>query len=106
MTPRVPIAACLLAAGCGQPAPVPAPKPTESGYIARVAALPAGQRDGVLFRAIQAGGGQSCQNITQVETMPPVRPGQPAWRVTCSDGGQWSVSLADDGTALVTGARR
>lgn len=105
---RVTPALVLLATACGQPAPPPAPKPkpTESGYIARVQALPPGQRDGVLFRAIRASGGQACQEIKQVETAPPVRAGQPHWRVTCIDGSQWSVSLADDGTALVTGARR
>lgn len=77
----------------------------EHGYIARVQALPPRQRDGVLFRAIQQGGGAVCQNVAQVETMPATRAGQPVWRVTCSEGSQWAVALADDGTAVITGAR-
>lgn len=104
-----PLAAFILLAGCGQPAPAPAPKataPAETGYIARVQALAPGQRDGVLFRAIQrAPGGQTCQGVTLVEPRAPTKAGQPVWRVTCEGGAQWSVMLSDDGTALVTGAR-
>jgi hypothetical protein len=95
----------LALAACGDPAPQAPPKPKESGYIARVQALTPGQRDGVLFRAIQAGGGQACQGTKLVEPLSPLRNGQPRWRVTCEEGSQWLVSLADDGTALVTGAR-
>jgi hypothetical protein len=100
------LAVLLPVAGCGPSStPAPAPKPKETGYIARVQGLTTGQREGVLFRAIQAGGGQACQGIKLVESLPPQRPGQPSWRVTCDEGSQWLVSLADDGTALVTGAR-
>lgn len=98
----------VLLAGCDQ-APAPAPQnsstPAEHGYIARVQALPPGQREGVLFRAIQGGGGSACQGVKQVDTMAPLPSGQPAWRVTCIEGSQWRVALADDGTAYVTGAR-
>jgi hypothetical protein len=108
---RAPILlATLLLAGCGEPAPAPTNKiaaaPKESGYIARVRALPPGQLNGVLFRAIQASGGQSCQGVTRVEPGPPVPSGEPVWRVACAEGGQWRVVLQDDGTALVTGAQR
>lgn len=100
----------VLLAACGQPAPqqtnTASPAPKETGYIARVQALPPGQREGVLFRAIRSSGGQSCQEIKQVEPLPTPPSGQPAWRVTCLDGGQWRVALTDDGTALVTGAQR
>ena len=96
----------LIQAGCGR-----APDATgnisaaEHGYIAKVQALSPRQRDGVLFRAIQRGGGAACQNVVQTETMPATRAGQPVWRVTCPDGSQWMVALADDGTAVITGAR-
>ena len=102
------IAGPLLLAACGQPAPTTtntAAPATASGYIAKVRALSPGQRAGMLFRAIAKGGGQGCQGVTQVEAMPATRTGQPTWRVTCQEGSQWLVSLSDDGTALVTGAR-
>lgn len=79
--------------------------PAEHGYIAKVQALPPGQRDLVLFRAIQKGGGSACQGVTGVETLPVNKLGQPMWRATCAEGAQWLVTLSDDGTALVTGAR-
>lgn len=93
-------------AACGEPQRQPKATPTVSGYIARVQALSPAQRQGVLFRAIQAspGNGQRCHAITQVESMPPGPGGQPIWRVTCTDGGQWAVALADNGIAQVTGA--
>ncbi len=106
-----PLIPCILAAcvaACGQPAPAPVATatPAETGYIARVQALSPGQREGVLFRAIQGSpGGQGCQGIDQVESRPATKAGQPVWRVTCDGGAQWAVMLADDGTALVTGAR-
>lgn len=96
--------ALALAACEQQPAP-PKPAPVEHGYIARVAALTPREREGVLFRAIQSGGGAACQGVKQVENLPKTPQGQPAWRVTCDDGYQWAVALADDGTATVTGAR-
>ena len=100
------LAAVMLLAACSQPAPQQAKTPTgETGYIAKVQALPAGQRAGVLFRAIQKSGGQGCQGVTQVENMPASGTGQPTWRATCGEGSQWMVALSDDGTALVTGAR-
>lgn len=107
MTKLAPLALLALLAACGKPATTDtAPKPAaETGYIAKVQALPPGQREGVLFGAIQKGGGQACQGVKQVETMPATKTGQPVWRVTCDEGSQWSIALADDGTALVTGAR-
>jgi hypothetical protein len=102
------VTAAALLAACSEPAPQPAaPKAGtgETGYIAKVQALSAGQRAGVLFRAIEKSGGKGCQGVTQVENMPPSSTGQPTWRVTCEEGSQWMVALSDDGTALVTGAR-
>lgn len=98
-------AVVALLAGCDKPAPAPPKPPAETGYIAKVRALTPGQREVMLFGAIQKGGGQACQGIDKVESMPATRIGQPVWRVTCSEGSQWSVALGDDGTALVTGAR-
>lgn len=99
----------LLLAGCDK-APAPPANSTapagESGYIAKVRALPPGQRNIVLFRAIaQGGGGGQCQGIKTVEDAAADASGEPAWRVTCTDDSQWHVRLQDDGTALVTGAR-
>ena len=97
-----------LLAGCGgEPTrqPQPTPSPTASGYIARVQALPEGQRRGVLFRAIRGGtAGASCQGVTKTEAVAPDASGRPGWRVTCDEGGRFFVSLSDDGTAEVTSA--
>ena len=103
------LAPLALLAACGAQEGTPAPTNNtaaeEHGYIARVQALPAGQREGVLFRAIQSGGGSACQGVKQVDNLPATPAGQPAWRVTCMDGSLWRVALADNGTAYVTGAR-
>lgn len=106
MTQRFLLLAPLLALGaCGDPAPAPKAAATETGYIARVQALSPREREGVLFRAIQSGGGnRQCFEVTQVEPMPPAKGGEPSWRVTCSGGGQWLVTLGDNGIAQVTGA--
>lgn len=74
----------------------------ETGYIARVEALPEGQVRGVLFRAIRDGG-QTCPQLTSFERAGEVE-GRPIWNATCSDQGRWRIVLADDGTAAVTGA--
>jgi len=101
----LPFVALLPLAGCGDPAPQPRATPAETGYIAKVQALSPREREGVLFRAIQSGGGnQKCHEVTQVEAMPPAKGGQPNWRVTCTGGGQWLVALSDNGIAQVTGA--
>ena len=107
MTARLLLPSLVLLAACGQQPSQPdnaaAGPPKESGYIAKVKALPAGQREGVLFRAIQKSGGQACQGVTEVQDMAPTPAGQPVWRVICVDRTPWRVSLADDGTAFVTG---
>lgn len=75
--------------------------PRESGYIARVTALPAGQLRGVLFRAV-ADAGRGCQAI-QDYSREADRKGKPVWSARCSDGSVWMVALSDDGVAQVTG---
>jgi len=102
----LPLLPLLPLAACGDPAPAPRATPAETGYIAKVQALSPREREGVLFRAIQSGGGDNgrCHEVTRVESMPPAKTGQPTWRVTCTGGGQWLVVLGDNGIAQVTGA--
>lgn len=91
------LAACDSGAATNTAAPAAA-APQED-YVARVRALPEGQRNGVLFRAIRDGG-RECQGVTRSEAA-----AEAAWVATCDDGGQWVVALARDGTATVTNAR-
>ena len=94
----------LLLAGCGQPsAPAPAPTQTASGYVAKVRALSARQRDGVLLRAIRDAG-RDCQGVI-AQTPAETAGGSAAWLATCDDKVQWVVVIADDGTATVASAR-
>lgn len=99
LSPIVLLAAAL--GGCTDPAPQrdPAPRPTADA-AAQVAALPAGQRNAVLFRAIRDAG-RDCQRVDSAEAAPTVAPG--AWIATCDNGGQWLVTLGADGTATIAG---
>jgi len=102
---RLPLLLVAPLAACGQPSAPAAPANAtsgETGYIARVEALPQGQLRGVLFRAIRDGG-STCPQLTGFERIAPVA-GRPAWNATCSDRGRWRVILSDDGTASVTGS--
>lgn len=98
--PLVALGAC---GPSGERAPAPAANTAaESGYIARVEALPEGQVRGVLFRAIRDGG-SVCPQLTSFERAGSDQ-GRPVWNATCSDQGRWRIVLSDDGTAAVTGA--
>lgn len=111
----VPLAALALA-GCGKKAdeagdnitvsagPTPAPAASRPlDYTAKVRALPDGQRNGVLFRAIRDAN-QACQGIKSARDVS--QPGSAsAWLATCDDGGQWVVTMDSQGTATVTSAR-
>jgi len=96
----------LLLAACGSP---PAPEqsaansgaPKETGYIAKVLALPPRQLNGVLYRAIDDAK-RPCQGIAEVKRQPD-RQGRPLWAVRCIDNSAWLVTLGDDGLAEVTG---
>ncbi|MEI5687391.1 MULTISPECIES: hypothetical protein [Sphingomonas] len=97
------LAAALTACG-SQPSPQPTPTataPRETGYIAKVLALPPRQINGVLYRAIDDAK-QKCQGIAGVERQKP-RNGKPVWAVRCLEGSAWLVALGDDGMAEVTG---
>lgn len=103
---RLPLLLLLPLAACG-PAEDRARAPVantagESGYIARVEALPEGQLRGVLFRAIRDGG-SPCPQLTSFKRAGS-QDDRPMWDVTCSDRGRWRVTLSDDGTASVTGS--
>lgn len=92
--------------GCGsQPEPQAAnttsAAPKESGYIAKVTALPPRQLNGVLYRAIDDAK-QPCQGVAAV-TRQADRKGKPVWAVRCIEGSVWLVALGDDGVAEVTG---
>lgn len=97
----------IMLAACGsQPAePVAAnttaAAPRETGYIAKVLALPPRQLNGVLYRAIDDAK-QPCQGIAEA-TRQSDRNGKPVWAVRCLDDSAWLVALADDGMADVTG---
>ncbi len=100
--PALTLAPALLLAACGQPsatAPAASATPDPNGYAAKVAALSAPLRAGVMLRAIRDAG-QQCQQVTEAKAAPGASP--PAWIATCTDGKQWVVGIADDGTASVT----
>ncbi len=98
----------VLLAACGQPSRDAAPAnanatPTAGGYDAKVAALPAAQRAGVLLRAIRDAG-QDCQQVVDASRATTTG-GPPAWVATCDDHHQWVVVVADDGSATVVDAK-
>ncbi len=75
--------------------------PRESGYVAKVLALPPRQLNGVLYRAIDDAK-RSCQGIADTVRQAD-RKGKPVWAVRCLDGSAWLIALGDDGMADVTG---
>lgn len=99
------LATLTMLAACGQPAPPPPARraPAADGYAAKVAALPAKLRGGVMMRAIRDAG-QECQQVIEVQSAP-IQNGASAWVATCDDHRVWVVIIADDGTARVADAR-
>lgn len=73
-------------------------------YAQRIRALPEGQRDAVLLRAIRDAG-RECQHVTR-STALPATDGAPSWRARCDDGATWVVALNPGGVATVTGVGR
>jgi hypothetical protein len=95
-------AASLVLTACGnEAASPPEPQPTPSGtdYRARIEALPAGQRDAVMLRAVRDAG-QDCQAVVGTAAAG-AQFGMPSWIARCSDGRDWMVMIRADGTALV-----
>ena len=102
--------AALLAAGCTKPAGQETASngaanaganSAASHYVETVAALPEGQRRGVLFRAI-VDSGRDCQSIVDSRREADAN-GRAVWSARCDNGGAWLVALGDDGIAQVTG---
>jgi hypothetical protein len=100
--------AALLAllAACGQ-APsqnaeaVTQPAP-DGGYANAMRAMPDGQRNATLYRAI-ADAGRDCQQVDRSEEAGAVN-GKPAWTATCHNGATWIVVIGENGMATVTNA--
>ena len=63
----------------------------------RVAALPEPQRNAVFIRAIRDAG-QDCQQVESSQRGGTYQ-GMPVWQAACSGGGNWTIVIADDGTA-------
>lgn len=98
------VALALPLVACGQgtePAATNTSAPADD-YARRIAALPPGQRDGVLLRAIRDAN-QDCQQVTRSQPIDPIA-GAPAWAATCDGRGTWVVALNPGGVATVTAA--
>lgn len=101
----IPLALLALSAcesGSKSPAPTdPAAAKADRDLIARFAALPPGQLDVVLFRAIRDAG-QSCQGIAASRRLED-QGGRPAWSAQCDRGdGKYLLVLQPDGQMTVT----
>jgi hypothetical protein len=101
----LPLLTLALLAGCGEEQPVPTRAETAAALArqkARIDALPRGQRDAVLLRAIRDGG-QDCQQVVG-SAYNGEQFGRPAWTARCADGRDWIIMVEANGRALV--ARR
>lgn len=95
---RVAGAALLLSlAACdgAPPEPQPTASPAINAYADRIAAMPEGERNAALIRAIRDSG----QNCQQVVTSVAADAG--AWDARCDDGRPWRVTVGPDGDAAV-----
>ena len=69
-------------------------------YLARIRAMPAGQRNAVFLRAIRDAG-RACQGVTELTEV--TGNGGPAtWSARCDDGNRWIVAISPTGVATVT----
>lgn len=87
---------------CGQPksaAPVANDVSADGDYRARIEALPDGQRDAVLSRAIDDAG-FDCDTVTGSAEHAAVQ-GLPAWIAHCDDRHDWILVLHADGVLQV-----
>ena len=97
--------AALVLAGCdgGAPETVNKAEPVGPGPVQnQLAAMPEGQRNAVFIRALQDAG-EECQHV---ESSAPAgeHQGFPVWSARCSDGGNWTIVITNDGTAAVLDA--
>lgn len=97
--------AALVLAGCDGGAPETVNKAEPVGPEAvqnQLVAMPEGQRNAVFIRALQDAG-QECQHV---ESSAPAgeHQGFPVWSARCSDGGNWTIVITNDGTAAVLDA--
>ena len=95
----------LALAGCQGSAPESANKAEPAAAEAvenEIAAMPEGQRNAVFIRALQDAG-QECQHV---DSSAPAgqHQGFPVWSARCSDGGNWTIVITNDGTAVVLDA--
>jgi hypothetical protein len=91
--------ALILAAGCsGEPANRQAPA-QGNPFQDRIAAMPEGQRNGVLIRAIRDAR-QQCQQVESSAPGPEVS-GHPTWRARCDGGASYTIVILPSGTAQV-----
>lgn len=72
----------------------------DAELIARITALPPGQLDIVLFRAIRDAQ-QDCQGIAASRRIDDQK-GRPAWSAQCDRGGKFLLVLNPDGQMTVT----
>ncbi|UIJ46338.1 hypothetical protein LZK98_05180 [Sphingomonas cannabina] len=99
---RVILATLLLAAACDK-----APTVNDSGPVAgtatnataAVSGLSDPRRRAVFLRAIRDAG-IDCQGVTAAEQIES-RGGLPRWRARCTDGRQYLIDVAPDGTAHI-----
>lgn len=97
------LAACSDRSQPEQPAPANAAAAANSdaALIARIATLPPGQLNIVLFRAIRDAG-QACQGIAESRRIDD-QGGRPAWSAQCDRGdGRFMLVLNPDGQMTVT----
>lgn len=95
------MALSLLSACDNQPtAANTATAPATNDYAERVSALPDGQRNATMFRAIMDADFQ-CHRVSGTTRHADVQ-GTPAWVAQCDDGGRWLIVLDASGTAKVT----
>lgn len=73
---------------------------SDAALIARLTALPPGQLDIVLFRAIRDAR-QECQGIAASRRIDDQN-GRPAWSAQCDRGGKYLLVLNPDGQMTVT----
>jgi len=89
-------------AGCGEPAATPANKAAPAGedpFQARLAAMSAGQRNGVFIRAIRDAR-QQCQSVDSSAPAAPVR-GCPVWTAVCQSGESYTLVVLPGGVVQV-----